>query len=368
MTSRHEDTRPALRPAVQIDGSQGEGGGQILRTAMALGAITGTPLAIENIRAGRAKPGLMRQHLTAVRAAATICDGTLTGDELHSRALSFTPGQVRAGEYHFPISTAGSACLVLQTVLWPLLFAGGPSHVVIEGGTHNPMAPPFDFLAITLLPLLRRMGARVDVRLERHGFYPAGGGRIAVDITPGALAPIEIIDAGPVRAQRARALVVNLPGNIAGRELAVVREELGWPEEACRIQSVTDAPGAGNVLFLELEREGITEVVTSVGERGKPAARVAGEAIDEARRYLAADAPVGEHLADQLVIPMALAGGGAYRTGPLTLHSRTNIDVVRRFLPVEIAVEPAPGAGADASADDRCVIVRFSGAATRPAA
>jgi RNA 3'-terminal phosphate cyclase (ATP) len=351
-------TQPTARRTIHIDGSQGEGGGQILRTSLALGAITGTSVVIENIRAGRSKPGLMRQHLTAVRAAAEVCGGTLTGDELGSRALSFTPGKVRPGEYRFPISTAGSACLVFQTVLWPLLYAGGPSHVVLEGGTHNPKAPPFDFLAITLLPLLRRMGARVDARLERHGFYPAGGGRIAVDIAPGALAPIEILDAGPVRAQRARALVVNLPGKIARRELDVVRAELGWPEEACRIESVTNAPGAGNVLFLELERDGVTEVVTSVGERGKLAERVAEEAVEEARRYLAADAPVGEHLADQLVIPMALAGGGAFRTGPLTLHTRTNIDVVRRFLPVEISVEDAPEGISGAK------IIRFSGQAT----
>jgi RNA 3'-terminal phosphate cyclase (ATP) len=353
---------------VHIDGSQGEGGGQILRTSLALGAITGTSVVIENIRAGRAKPGLMRQHLTAVRAAATVCGGTLTGDELGSRALSFTPGKLRAGEYRFPISTAGSACLVFQTVLWPLLYAGGPSHVVFEGGTHNPKAPPFDFLAITLLPLLRRMGARVEARLERHGFYPAGGGRIVVDIVdigdvgPGALAPIELLEAGPVRAQRARALVVNLTGKIARRELDVVRADLGWPEEACRIESITNAPGAGNVLFLELERDGITEVVTSVGERGKLAERVAEEAVEEARRYLAADAPVGEHLADQLVIPMALAGGGAYRTGPLTLHTRTNIDVVRRFLPVEISVEDAPEASPEAKIEAK--IIRFSGQAT----
>jgi RNA 3'-terminal phosphate cyclase (ATP) len=337
---------------IHIDGSQGEGGGQILRTALALGALTGTAVVIENIRARRGKPGLMRQHLTAVRAAAAVCGGALTGDEIGSRALSFTPGTVRAGDYRFAIGTAGSACLVFQTVLWPLLGASGPSHVVFEGGTHNPKAPPFDFLAITLLPLLRRMGARVQARLERHGFYPAGGGRIVVDIEPSALAPIELIDAGPVRARRARALVVHLPGSIAQRELEVVRAGLGWPAEACRIESVTDAPGAGNVLLLELEREGITEVVTSVGERGKRAEQVAEEAVDEARRYLAADAPVGEHLADQLVIPMALAGGGAFRSGPLTLHSRTNIDVVGRFLRTRVSVEgEAAGQG---------VIVRFA--------
>jgi RNA 3'-terminal phosphate cyclase (ATP) len=334
-----------MATAIHIDGSQGEGGGQILRTSFALAAHTGTPVVIENIRAGRAKPGLMRQHLTAVRAATEICGGTLAGDELGARTLQFTPGAVKPGEYRFSISTAGSACLVFQTVLWPLLLAGAPSRLVFEGGTHNPKAPPFDFLAITLLPLLARMGARVQVRLERHGFYPAGGGRFAVEIEPSTLAPIELLDAGPVRAQRARALVVNLNGKIARRELDVVRASLGWPEDACRIESVNTAVGAGNVLFLELERDGITEVVTSVGERGKPAEVVAAEAVEEAQRYVAAAAPVGEHLADQLIIPMALAGGGAFRTGPLTLHTRTNIDVVRRFLPTRISAEDSPRGG-----------------------
>lgn len=331
-----------MTSAIHIDGSQGEGGGQILRTSFALAAHTGVPVVIENIRAGRAKPGLMRQHLTAVRAATEICGGTLAGDELGARRLEFTPGAVRPGEYRFSISTAGSACLVFQTVLWPLLLAGAPSRLVFEGGTHNPKAPPFDFLAITLLPLIRRMGGRVQARLERHGFYPAGGGRFEVEIEPSTLAPIEILDAGPVQAQRARALVVNLSGKIAKRELEVVQTGLGWGEEACRIESVNHGVGAGNVLFLELERDGITEVVTSVGERGKPAETVAAEAVEEAQRYLAADAPVGEHLADQLIIPMALAGGGAYRTGPLTLHSRTNIDVVQRFLSARISAETTP--------------------------
>lgn len=328
-----------MATAIHIDGSQGEGGGQILRTSFALAAHTGTPVVIENIRAGRAKPGLMRQHLTAVRAATEICGGTLAGDELGARTLEFTPGIVKPGEYRFSISTAGSACLVFQTVLWPLLLAGAPSRLVFEGGTHNPKAPPFDFLAITLLPLLVRMGARVQARLERHGFYPAGGGRFVVEIEPSTLAPIEILDAGAVRAVRARALVVNLSGKIALRELEVVRAGLGWADEACRIESVNAAAGAGNVLFLELERDGITELVTSVGERGKSAEIVAAEAVREAQRYLEADAPVGEHLADQLIIPMALAGGGAFRTGALTLHTRTNIDVVRRFLATRISAD-----------------------------
>ena len=169
---------------IMIDGSMGEGGGQVLRTALALSVVTQKPFAVERIRAGRKKPGLMRQHRTAVDAATTICGARVDGGELGSQRLTFEPGRVRSGEYKFSVGTAGSACLVLQTVLPPLLTADGPSRLVLEGGTHNPWAPPFDFLKKAFLPLLHKMGARVSTKIERHGFYPAGGGRFCVDIEP----------------------------------------------------------------------------------------------------------------------------------------------------------------------------------------
>src|SRR5262245_60443308 len=167
-----------------IDGSQGEGGGQILRTALALSLVTGAPFRVEKIRAGRQKPGLLRQHLTAVTAAVEIGGAAVEGATLGSRELSFRPGSVRPGAYRFAVGTAGSAALVLQTVLPALLTATGPSTVVVEGGTHNPHAPPFDFLALAFLPLLARMGARAQATLDRPGFYPAGGGQLTVEITP----------------------------------------------------------------------------------------------------------------------------------------------------------------------------------------
>ena len=169
---------------VHIDGSQGEGGGQIVRSALALALITGRPITIENLRAKRPKPGLMRQHLAAVHAALAVCDGRAEGDELGSRRLGFEPQQVRGGEYRFKLPTAGSATLVLQTVLPALMIAEAPSAVVLEGGTHNPWAPPFDFLQAAFLPLLSRMGPRVSASLQRHGFYPAGGGQFTVTIEP----------------------------------------------------------------------------------------------------------------------------------------------------------------------------------------
>ncbi|UCF69653.1 MAG: RNA 3'-terminal phosphate cyclase [Acidobacteriota bacterium] len=335
---------------VTVDGARGEGGGQVLRTSLTLSLSTGQPLRIVRIRARRRRPGLMRQHLTAVRAAAAISRAQLEGAALGATELTFEPGQVQPGEYAFDVGSAGSACLVLQTILLPLLTAGGRSRLRLEGGTHNPLAPPFDFIDKAYLPPLRRMGARVEAVLERPGFFPAGGGRIAVRIEPTArLEPIELVEAGPILGCTARAVVANLPRHIAERELSLVREQLGWPAAACRIETAS-ALGAGNMLALEIAREALTEVVCAFGRRGVPAERVAAEAVAEVRRYLDANAPVGPHLADQLLLPLALAGGGAFRTCEWTDHARTNAEVIRRFLPFDLRRESA----------EKSVLVRLS--------
>lgn len=331
---------------IEIDGSQGEGGGQILRTSLSLSAVTGKPFAMHAIRAGRSKPGLMRQHLTAVKAAAEICGAAVEGAEVGSRMLSFRPGPVRAGDYTFRIGSAGSTGLVLQTVLPPLALAGGRSRVVIEGGTHNTGAPPFDFLARAFLPLLRRMGFDARAALKRPGFYPAGGGVIEAEIGPaGPLAPLVLEERGACVDLKAEAVVANLPAIIAMRELAAVGEALGWPAEALHTRVSHEAAGPGNCLMLTLAHETVCEVVTAFGRAGVPSETVAAEAVAEARAYLDAGVPVGAHLADQLILPMALAAGGRYRTGPLSEHARTNIHTVGRFLDARIAVMEAPGGG-----------------------
>jgi RNA 3'-terminal phosphate cyclase (ATP) len=325
-----------------IDGSQGEGGGQIIRTSLALSLITGKPFRIYNVRARREKPGLQRQHLTAVLAAAAIGGAQVEGASLGSSAFTFTPGTVKPGDYSFPIGTAGSTSLVLQTILPPLMIADAPSTLAFEGGTHNIHAPPYEFIARAFLPLINRMGVRVSAELERYGFYPPGGGRINVRIEPvarGALAPLELLTRREIRARRARALVVKLPPTVGERELTVVREQLGWNEEEgdeLRVETSTNAHSPGNVLTLEIESEHLTEVFTGIGERGVRAETIAERASDEAAAYLETGAPVGEHLADQLLIPLALAGGGSYTTGQPTLHTTTNIEVIRMFLDVEI--------------------------------
>ncbi len=329
-----------------IDGSQGEGGGQILRSSLALSLVTGRPFTITNIRAGRKKPGLMRQHLTAVNAATEVGQAKATGAALRSTELTFEPGEVRPGEYHFAVGTAGSATLVLQTVLPTLLCAAGRSTLRLEGGTHNPWAPPFDFLVKSFLPLVNRMGPAVNATLVRPGFYPAGGGEFHVTVTPAAnLAPIELLDRGDVKKVTATAKVAHLPRNIAERELRVIGGKLGLSEDDLVVEEVADSRGPGNVVTIEVECEHLTEVFTGFGERQVPAETVADKVTQQARRYLSKGAAVGEYLTDQLLIPLALAGGGAFRTLGLSRHAQTNIEVIKAFLDVEFEIdrESPPG-------------------------
>lgn len=324
---------------IHLDGSRGEGGGQILRTSLALAMITGKAFQIRQIRAGRAKPGLMRQHLTAVKAAAKVCDAEMEGAELKSQRLTFKPGPVRAGDFRFDIGTAGSATLVLQTVLPALMAVDGPTQLTLCGGTHNIHAPPYDFLAKAFLPLLKRMGPQVTATLVRHGFYPAGGGEVVVDIEPAqSLKPIDLNDGGPVVRRHATATVSRLPRHIAERELATVRRRLELSDGETTVDEVQSV-GPGNVVVVEIQREHITEVFTGFGQKGVKAEKVAANVAREAKDYLAANVPVGEHLADQLLLPMALAGGGRYRTTQPTPHTTTNVETIQKFLDVAIEID-----------------------------
>jgi len=311
-----------------IDGSMGEGGGQVLRSALALSMVTREPFRMERIRARRRLPGLRHQHLTALEAAAAVSGAGVRGHALGQTSLEFRPGTVRAGSYHFDVGTAGSTTLVLQTVLPALATADGLSHLLLEGGTHNPWSPPFDFLERTFLPLLRSMGTEVEVALERYGFHPAGGGRIAATIRPGAgLKPLCLEECGARLGSRARAVVGGLPAHIADRELAVVREVLGIEG----VRSVVEE-GVGNVLMIEIESERICEVFIGFGRKGVPAEEVARSPVTEAKAYLEAGVPVGRHLADQLMLPLAMAGSGSFRTLPLSAHAITQIEIIETFL------------------------------------
>lgn len=317
---------------ITIDGSEGEGGGQVLRYSAALSLLTGEPFTITNIRGGRAKPGLMRQHVTSIEAACAIGGAESSGLAVGSSELTFRPGTVVPGEYHFAVGTAGSTGLVLQTVLVPLMMADAPSRLVIEGGTHAMAAPPFEFLAKSLFPVLERMGPKLSVTLERHGFYPRGGGLIVIDIDPAPLCGIECLDRGSFRGGKVEALVAGIPFDIADRELKAARKVLAdWPDEAFASVRLSADRGPGNALLIEARFDQVTEVVSAFGKLGVPAERLAQTAAKRMAGYLASPAFAGPYLQDQLLLPFTMAGQGAFTTVKLSEHTLTAVNLIERF-------------------------------------
>jgi RNA 3'-terminal phosphate cyclase (ATP) len=266
------------------------------------------------------------------------------GAELGSETLQFRPGAVRHGEYDFVVGTAGSATLVLQTVLCALLAKPGSSRLVLSGGTHNPLAPTFDCLAMTYLPLLRRMGAKVHAHLQSPGFYPAGGGRFVVELEGGA--PFAVLDSserGPLQSVCVEATISEVAKHVAERELAVLVARLRHLNPTSRVNHVRSA-GPGNVVTAYLRYEGFTTTLVAFGERRVSAEKVANELANAVLAYVDSDAAIDEHLADQLLLPMALAGGGRFTTTAPTLHFTTNASVIAQFLPVKTDVTQINGA------------------------
>lgn len=327
---------------IEIDGSIGEGGGQIVRTALGLSLATQRPFRITNVRANRAHPGLRPQHVTAVEAAAAIGTADVSAVEVGTSAFSFAPETVVPGRHQFDVGTAGSAVLVLQAILPALLTASAPSTVTVTGGTHNRSAPPFDFFDTTFLPLLERMGPTLRASLDRPGFYPEGGGRSTLEVQPvSSLDALELTERGALRRTVARAIIAHLPRHIAERELATLAEGLSVDLDAARIETPS-APSAGNALLLRLAHDPVTTVVSGIGEKGTLAEDVAMGVGEAAHDYLTASAPVGPCLADQLLIPLAL-GGGTFRTTTLTRHTHTNAAVIERFFGATFSVEQEGG-------------------------
>ena len=328
-----------MQSEIKLDGSVGEGGGQILRTALSLSMITGKPFSVHNIRAKRPKSGLLRQHLTCVHAATAICDAQVEGAELGSTTLYFKPQAVKAGNYSFAIGSAGSCTLVFQTVLPALMLAEGLSKLEFSGGTHNSMAPPFQFLEQAFLPQLARMGVQVNVELQRYGFYPAGGGKFSAQITPcKMLKPFDFLERGALRDISCEAMVAGVPAHVALRELESVAGTLNLAPDKCHIRGLPDKVGPGNVLLLSVVHEQMTEVFVGFGEKSVSAERVAQRTVAQAQRYLASNAVVSEHLADQLMLPFALAGSGVYTATVASEHAKTNAAIIAQFLHVNISI------------------------------
>jgi RNA 3'-terminal phosphate cyclase (ATP) len=298
---------------------------------------------MENIRAKREKSGLLRQHLTAVLAAREIASAQVEGATLGSKTLTFTPGSVRSGSYHFAVGTAGSGTLVFQTILPALMTAFGRSEITIEGGTHNMQAPPLDFLQKAFLPVINRLGPKIEIRLEKYGFYPAGGGRFTATIEPcERLATIQLVERGEIECRSALAIVANLPRSIAQREIDTIAKLMNWDADSTEIVETKNSVGPGNIVLIELTSN-VAELFCGFGRIGASAESVASEAAGAARSYLVSGAVAGEHLADQLLLPFALAGGGVFTAEKLNRHSRTNIEIIRCFLPVDFVTTEVGG-------------------------
>jgi RNA 3'-phosphate cyclase len=332
---------------VHIDGARGEGGGQVLRSALALSILTGTPMRITNIRARRPKPGLMAQHLKAVEAAAAVAQARVEGAQRSSQTLVFEPSAIRHGELRFDIGTAGATSLVLQTVVVPLSAAGGASSLTIIGGTHVPWSPCFDYLQMHWLRYMRRIGFDIDLSLDVAGFYPRGGGRVRATVRPAtALLPLQLVERGRLQRVRGISGVANLDVSVGERQR---RQALDRLSGRCGDVEIDvrrmPAHSPGTVLLLLAEFECSQCCYFALGARGKAAERVADEAMDGLDAFLATDGAVDEYLADQLILPLACAAGvSELRTAKVTQHLLTNAEVVRMFLPVDIAIHGDLGA------------------------
>lgn len=331
---------------VVIDGSLGEGGGQVLRSAVTLSAITGRPVRIENIRARRSNPGLQAQHLTSVRAAAAVTAAELSGASPGSQTLQFVPAAPPApGDYFFEVGTAGSVVLVAQTVLPLLAGADAPSCIRITGGTHVPHAPPVEYLAATFSPAMALLGRHFNVELETAGFFPKGGGRVTLRIPglpqqPGVLC---LEDPGPVLSLEAWVVTGRLEDHVAERGARALVEGIAavvgpdTPFEPVIRRLPARSPGAAAVLAVR-RRAGFAGF-TSLGEIGLPMEQVAARAVWQFADWLESGCAVDSHLADQLVIPAALSGGGCWTFPEVDGHLPTVLEVARRFLPVEWSLD-----------------------------
>ncbi len=342
---------------VFIDGSTGEGGGQILRTALSLSCITGRSLRMENIRAARRNPGLAKQHLSCVQAACRISNAECQGAAKGSQVLEFQPRTVQSGNFHFDIGSAGSATLVIQTLLPPLFLTDRSSVITVTGGTHNPLAPPFDFLSETFLPAIATTGFHGRCKLLRYGFFPAGGGKITFNVHPLQQQPSQTIDFCRPAEQfqiSAKMYTAKLPEHIAARQRELLlQSKLAEPTYACLERSlddkniqqieITDTDGPGNCVMLRLHDGTHTTVFTAFGMKGKSSQKVVREVTGMAGNFLASGAAIDHFLADQLLIYMAIAKAGRFTTNTISNHLSTNMEIIKKFLPVEFDIAEHQG-------------------------
>jgi RNA 3'-phosphate cyclase len=329
------------KPMIEIDGSYGEGGGQILRTALAFSAIYKRPLTVYRIRAKRKKPGLGHQHLMAVEALAQICGAKVGGSAIGSETLTFIPGDVCSGDYKFEIETAGSVTLLLQSLLLPLCLSKKNSRLTLVGGTHVPWSPPFHYLSEVFFPVLKTMGIAIEGRIEKWGWYPKGGGILEVETKPtSGLKPVTLLERGSLKRIYGLSATSHLPKHVGERQRDEALRRIGKGMKVdTEITLLPDVPGngTGSFLFLVAESEKAIAGFSSLGKRGKPAEEVAREAVVSLKDYLESDGCIDPHLADQLVPFVIMAKGhSSLTTNRMSEHLLTNLWVVQHFSDVKI--------------------------------
>ena len=323
-----------------IDGSMGHGGDETFYTALALCLATGRAMRLEKIRLQKHHPGLLRQHLIALDAVATVSGGTVQGAQIGATEVTVEPGEIKPGKYNFKLSTARGVTWLLQTLLPALCTASGPSEILFEGGTHSPGAPILEEMTESLLPQLLKMGPEVEIERQRYGFHPAAGGRVVVKISPVAdgLTPLHLHERGELLKKRAVALIANLDDAIGRRELDTLSEKMTWSEDELELVKAKGPRGPGNAVYIKLISQNVTEDFGSVGERGVRAEAIAERVASLAREYLAAGVPASHHLTRRLLVLAALAGGGAITTVQPDRQTQSTVELVGQFTDAEVAM------------------------------
>ncbi len=331
---------------IEIDGSFGEAGGQIPRTALSLSCLLKKPFRIFNIRKSRKKPGLMPQHLSCVRALTLISGAKVLGDEIGSTELVFEPGDARAGDYFFDIGTAGSTTLLLQAILPPLIFQRERSRITLTGGTHVPFSPPYHFVSDVFIPMLANIGIILHASILQYGFYPKGGGKISVEVYPSSkVKPLTLVDKMETKAVSGISVVSNLPQSIAERQKNAALEVIGRTGLMAEIETFSvSSYSPGTFLFLQARTKECVAGFSSLGEKGKKAETVGKEAAEEFVRYYHTASCLDHHLADQIVLYLANAKGKSlFTTSLITEHLLTNLQIIERFLDIRYSIEGEKG-------------------------
>ncbi len=331
---------------LEIDGSYGEGGGQILRTALSLSCLLRKPFRIFNIRTGRKKPGLMPQHLSCVQALALISGAKVRGGEIGSTELVFEPEDPKPGEYFFDIGTAGSTTLLLQAILPPLIFQKERSRITLTGGTHVPFSPPYHYVADIFIPILANLGITLHASILQYGFYPKGGGKISIEVSPSEkIKALTLTEKAEAKVVSGISVVSDLPLSIADRQKnaaleVIARSGLKAGIETFKVTSYSP----GTFLFLQARTEDCPAGFSSLGERGKKAETVGKEAAEDFLHYYHTAACLDRHLADQIVLYLARAGSkSSFTTSSVTEHLLTNLRIIEKFLGIRYSIQGEKG-------------------------